>query len=180
MLHLGRPLYAFRAVLGLRHSWLSREIVAFGAFAALAALYSGAIFVAQVWLETNAAGGESPSWIRWLGWSVAASGLFAVFCSTMIYVFTQRECWSFVRVGIRFALTSAILGVAAVWLSILASALVSPSATLFALVHECGPVLCWTLLALTTTKLAWEGAILRHLWLRKMTPLKRSALLNDG
>ena len=31
--HLGRPLYAFRAVLGLRHSWLSREIVAFGAFA---------------------------------------------------------------------------------------------------------------------------------------------------
>ena len=106
--------------------------------------------------------------------------LVAVFCSTMIYVFTQRECWSFARVGIRFALTSALLGVAAVWLSILAIALVSPSATLFALVHECGPVLCWTLLALTTTKLAWEGAILRHLWPRKMTPLKRSALLMMG
>ena len=29
--------YAWRAVIGLRHSWLSREIVAFGAFAALAA-----------------------------------------------------------------------------------------------------------------------------------------------
>ncbi len=40
--------YAFRAVLGLRHSWLSREIVAFGAFAALASLYAGALFVAQV------------------------------------------------------------------------------------------------------------------------------------
>ncbi len=38
--HLGRPLYAFRAVLGLRHSWLSREIVAFGLFAGLATAYS--------------------------------------------------------------------------------------------------------------------------------------------
>ncbi len=36
ILHLGRPLQAWRAVIGLRHSWLSREIVAFGAFAGLA------------------------------------------------------------------------------------------------------------------------------------------------
>ena len=39
-LHLGRPLYAFRAMLGLRHSWLSREIVAFGLFATLATAYA--------------------------------------------------------------------------------------------------------------------------------------------
>ncbi len=39
--HLGRPQYAYRAVLGLRHSWLSREIVAFGAFAGAAILYAG-------------------------------------------------------------------------------------------------------------------------------------------
>jgi len=32
ILHLGRPLYAFRAILGLRTSWLSREILAFGLF----------------------------------------------------------------------------------------------------------------------------------------------------
>ena len=31
-LHLGRPQFAYRAILGIRHSWLSREIVAFGAF----------------------------------------------------------------------------------------------------------------------------------------------------
>jgi len=30
VLHLGRPQYAFRAILGLTHSWLSREIVGFG------------------------------------------------------------------------------------------------------------------------------------------------------
>ena len=35
--------YAWRAVLGLRHSWLSREIVAFGAFAGLAVAYAGAV-----------------------------------------------------------------------------------------------------------------------------------------
>ena len=44
--HLGRPQYAFRAVLGLRHSWLSREIVVFGLFAALACLYAGAVVAA--------------------------------------------------------------------------------------------------------------------------------------
>src|SRR4029079_6791991 len=32
--HLGRPKYAFRAVIGLRTSWLSREVLAFGWFAA--------------------------------------------------------------------------------------------------------------------------------------------------
>ena len=34
VLHLGRPQHAYRAVIGLRHSWLSREILAFGLFAA--------------------------------------------------------------------------------------------------------------------------------------------------
>ena len=35
--HLGRPLYAWRAFLGLRTSWLSREALAFGLFAKLGA-----------------------------------------------------------------------------------------------------------------------------------------------
>jgi Fe-S-cluster-containing dehydrogenase component/DMSO reductase anchor subunit len=180
LFHLGRPQYAFRAVLGLGHSRLSREIVAFGAFAALSTLYAGAIFLTHAAAETNAGGGESPPWIRWLGYSVAATGAVAVFCSTMIYVFTQRECWSLLRVGVRFMLSSGLLGVATVWLSVLVTTIVVPTSELFALVRECGPVLCWTLVALTTAKLTWEGAIFRHLWLRKMTPLKRSALLMIG
>ena len=32
MLHLGRPLGAWRAFLNLRRSWMSREIVVFGMF----------------------------------------------------------------------------------------------------------------------------------------------------
>jgi Fe-S-cluster-containing dehydrogenase component/DMSO reductase anchor subunit len=177
LFHLGRPHLAFRAFLGLRHSWLSREIVAFGAFAALASLYAGAVYLSPTSTATTVDGNQPTPWTRWLGWSVAATGILAVFCSTMIYVFTQRECWSFIRVGGRFLLTSALLGVAAVWLSILASTLAAPSAPLFSLVHECGPILCRTLVAISLTKLAWEASIFRHLWLRRMTPLKRSAML---
>src|SRR5204863_8332702 len=43
LLHLGRPTKAWRAVLGLRTSWLSREIVGFGTLAPLAALYAGSL-----------------------------------------------------------------------------------------------------------------------------------------
>ncbi len=53
--HLGRPQYAWRAVLGLRHSWLSREIVAFGAFAPLGAWHAASV---GGWLPTVA-----PTWL---------------------------------------------------------------------------------------------------------------------
>jgi DMSO reductase anchor subunit len=137
LFHLGRPRFAFRAVLGLRHSWLSREIVAFGAFAGLALLYACAIFVTQP--SPNSAAAETADiWVHWLGWSVSATGMVAVSCSTMIYVFTQRECWSLIRVGGRFTLTSALLGVAAVWLSVLVSTLLAPTEAFFGLIHKFG------------------------------------------
>jgi DMSO reductase anchor subunit len=167
LFHLGRPRYAFRAVLGLSHSWLSREIVVFGVFAGLASLYAGSVFAHS-------------GWSHWVGWGVAASGAVAVFCSTMIYVFTQRECWSFTRTGVRFALTSALLGVAAVWLSILVATLVRPSPSLFRLIEVCGPPLCQLLIVISAVKLIWEAVIFRHLLWRRMTPLRRSALLLAG
>jgi Fe-S-cluster-containing dehydrogenase component/DMSO reductase anchor subunit len=180
LFHLGRPRLAFRAVLGLRHSWLSREIVAFGAFAALASFYAATVLVTQGTEDNGIAHKIAASWTRWLGWSVAACGATAIVCSTMIYVFTRRECWSLMRVGTRFVLTSALLGVATVWLTILSATLFSSSAALFSLVHECGPELCWTLVAITIAKLTWEACVFRHLWLRQMTPLKRSATLMIG
>jgi formate dehydrogenase iron-sulfur subunit len=168
--HLGRPQFAFRAVLGLRHSWLSREIVAFGAFAGLATLYALAVALIDPLSPLN-------SWSRVLGWGVAATGIIAVFCSTMIYVFTQRECWNFVRVAVRFTLTSALLGVAAVWLSILAATLLRPSPALAQLVATTAPLLCETLLVIAAAKLLWDAAIFHHLLSRRMTSLKRSAIL---
>jgi hypothetical protein len=137
----------------------------------MATLYAITVFVANVTTEPG---------IQILGWCVAGIGAIAVFCSTMIYVFTQRECWSLTRVGVRFALTGALLGLAVVWLSVLTTTIVSPSAALIALVRARGPALCWALVAVTLTKLTWEVTIFRHLWLRNMTPLKRSALLMTG
>ena len=178
LFHLGRPQFAFRAVLGLRHSWLSREIVAFGVFAALASMYAAAVFVVQHFpTESTTPSGNDPRWLDWLGWSVAATGATAVFCSVMIYVFTQRECWSPLRVGLRFLLTSALLGIAATWLSVLVMMMAKPSELSSGLIHEFGPSLCRTLIAVSLVKLVWEAAIFRHLLFQRNTPLRRSALL---
>jgi Fe-S-cluster-containing dehydrogenase component/DMSO reductase anchor subunit len=182
LLHLGRPRFAFRAVLGLRHSWLSREIVAFGLFALLALVYAGVLLATQRWSTDRhslpPAAAAFAGWKLWLGWSVATTGAVGVLCSVMIYVFTGRECWSFTRVAVRFSITAALLGMAAAWLSILIAMLVLPSYDMTSLVRENGPLLCRTLLALAIAKLAWEAAIFRHLLFARMTPLKRSALLH--
>jgi Fe-S-cluster-containing dehydrogenase component/DMSO reductase anchor subunit len=171
LFHLGRPWLAFRAVLGLRHSWLSREIVAFGAFAGLATCYAAAAILLR---------GQGPALVRGLEWAVGASGIAGLFCSVMIYAFTQRECWSFARVMVRFALTATVLGVAVVWLSILILTLANPSPALSGLVQDHAGDLCRVLLTAAALKLLFEAAILRHLWPQRMTALKRSALLMTG
>jgi formate dehydrogenase iron-sulfur subunit len=74
--HLGRPLGAWRFFLGLRRSWLSREILAFGMFMPVLGLafFSGVAHVAA-----------------------AIVGTLAVLCSVMIYHDTHRELWHFKR-----------------------------------------------------------------------------------
>jgi DMSO reductase anchor subunit len=175
VLHLGRPRFAFRAVLGLRHSWLSREIVAFGLFAKLAALYAGVVLVGRLSRSLDPATVELTA--ETLGWAVVASGIIALFCSAMIYVFTQRECWSFTRVIVRFTLTAALLGVGVVWFSALALMLFAPSPELAELLELHGPWLCRALVAVAAARLMWDAAIFRHLLVRRTTPLKRSAQL---
>lgn len=100
--HLGRPHLAWRAVLGLRHSWLSREIVAFGAFAPLGALHAvrmaGVVPVLDV----------VPPVLT--GVLAGVTGLAALGTSVMVYVATRREGWGPVRVGTRFVLTAVGLG----------------------------------------------------------------------
>jgi DMSO reductase anchor subunit len=102
VLHLGRPRYAFRAILGLGTSWLSREIAAFSLFAALAALYAASFSVAVPRRE--------------LSWLVAGSGLLGVFCSVMVYEATHRPSWRAWRVGPKFFASTAVLGCATVLL----------------------------------------------------------------
>lgn len=104
LVHLGRPQYAWRAVIGLRHSWLSREIVAFGAFAPLGVLH--ALTVAG-WLPASV-GALLPSSVT--GAVASAAGIVAVATSVMVYVATGREGWRGRAVAARFTVTTLSLG----------------------------------------------------------------------
>jgi Fe-S-cluster-containing dehydrogenase component/DMSO reductase anchor subunit len=56
LLHLGRPLYAGKALRNLRRSWLSREVALFGAYGVLAGLAVGFPATAPVAAVVGAAG----------------------------------------------------------------------------------------------------------------------------
>ena len=87
VLHLGQPLRAWRCFLGWRKSWLSREIVVFGMFAAA----GGAALLSAI-----------PAWLA------AGAGALGVFCSIMVYVDTQRPDWRVSRTTLAFGGTCAV------------------------------------------------------------------------
>ncbi len=167
-LHLGRPHLAYRAILGIRHSWLSREIVAFGLFAALATTYCAAVSFPIDAIQPF----RGP-----LAWSVAVVGVVAVFCSVMIYVATWRECWNFPRTALRFGLSMGLLGATASSFTLLLLSSVASSARIQALAAEAVPLTLRLLAVLAAAKLLWEASAFFHLSSRRMTAMKRSALL---
>ena len=169
-LHLGRPQYAFRAILGLRHSWLSREIVAFGLFAGAASVYSFAVWSGFGGFALSAS----------LGWTVLVTGAAGLFCSAMIYAFTQREFWDLHRTLLRFTLTAVVLGLATTWLALLLTATFTDASDAQMLLAQVGRPLATALMAASLVKLAWEGALFLHLIDRRNSPLKRSARLMIG
>ncbi len=71
--HLGRKERAWRAILGVAHSWLSREIV----------FVSLLVPTALVYLISGRA-------IGWLGWIVVALGAAAAFSMDMVYKFATK------------------------------------------------------------------------------------------
>jgi len=109
--HLGRPLQAWRAVIGVRHSWLSREIVAFGAFAPAAVAAAAARFAQPRSGLAHA-----------LGAGVSTVGLGAVGCSVMIYAVTGRRAWRLDRTARAFATTMAGCGLSTALVVVLSTA----------------------------------------------------------
>ncbi|MCA9057488.1 MAG: dimethyl sulfoxide reductase anchor subunit [Planctomycetaceae bacterium] len=97
-LHLGRPQFAFRAVLGIGHSWLSREILAFGVFgpglAGLVVLVPSHPLFEVVRITS------------------ILSGIVGVYCSAKLYAFTGRVYWRLPVTLAQFGLTAAISGAA--------------------------------------------------------------------
>jgi DMSO reductase anchor subunit len=171
-LHLGRPRYAYRAILGLRHSWMSREILAFGLFAGLAC-------ACAAWMAVSPAAGDHPA-TTWLSAAVVMTGAAGLLGSVMIYATLGRDYWSFSRTLVRFMLTAALLGIATAWLSAALFALSWPSEVSTAMLRSVGTILCPALLVVALVKLLWEAALGRHLLSRSMTQMKRSALLATG
>lgn len=96
-LHLGRPIYAYRAVKMWRRSWLSREVLLFTGFSFVACLYAGALW-------TGLPGGVA------IGALTVALGLGGVTASAFIYRVPSRPAWNTPFTLVQFNLTAATLG----------------------------------------------------------------------
>lgn len=116
-LHLGSPKNAWKAFLGARTSWLSREMLAFGPFAGATAVLVGIELAPALGLSDLL---DSLSFLPSLvPFAVLATGAASIYCSAMIYTDTPRPLWKygktlerfFTSVGLGFALgCSGLLG----------------------------------------------------------------------
>jgi DMSO reductase anchor subunit len=79
-LHLGRPIYAWRALKGLRRSWLSREVLTLSLFAGVAGAFAGMLL-----FDFPARG--------IVGLLTFVAGLAGVTCSARIYIVRARPAW---------------------------------------------------------------------------------------
>jgi formate dehydrogenase iron-sulfur subunit len=107
-LHLGRPIFAFRALSMWRRSWLSREVLFFSLFANAAILYASLL-----WVGSKASTGS--------GIIAAVFGLVAIYASARLYMVVARPMWNSRHSFFEFYLSAAFTG-------ILASSIVVPIA----------------------------------------------------
>jgi len=179
LLHLGRPLFAYRAILGLRHSWLSREVLAFGLFANVATLFVAVEVLAPGWVAGQ------PVLRTGLLATVAASGIGGVWCSVMVYHVVRRPFWRASASGVKFAGTTLVLGLATA-LASLGVSLAGPFGTVPGAVAFLVELVAGSLMLASAAKLwfeaadrvgrdgAWAEPLRRTAWLLR-GPLKRPA-----
>jgi len=96
-MHLGRPIYAYRALKMWKRSWLSREVLMFSCFSGIAGFYS-------TWL-----------WFKWpgsmaLGALTSLFGIAGVAASACIYLVHARPAWNTKYTIADFFLTGGLLG----------------------------------------------------------------------
>ncbi|GIW44690.1 MAG: molybdopterin oxidoreductase [Candidatus Binatia bacterium] len=145
VLHLGRPLRAWRALLGLGHSWLSREVAAFGLFACFAATAAA--------IQAGLLRGLPDEVAIVARAGALVSGCFGIFASAMLYRRTARPAWRGAR--LRFALTAALLGSASTLLGV-----VLPGISLTEAAGTAARSLGCAIVALALAKLALEACLL--------------------
>jgi DMSO reductase anchor subunit/ferredoxin len=182
-LHLGRPLYAWRSFVGLKSSWLSREIVVFGLFAMLALIYAGSF-----WLPALSRFVDIPFWRELsssrlqngFGIGVAVTGLAGVFCSMMIYRDTRRTFWRTTFTAPKFTGTTLLLGPATILFTMRLQSVFAPGIAAQPVFGHVVVLLCGFLIVAMTAKLLWELTVFAHLNDHEWTDMKRTALLMSG
>lgn len=96
--HLGRPQFAFRAILGWKTSWMSREIIMFGL---VLPQFTGFVFIPK----------ESyPVVSKIIHHGLLATFAVGIFCSAMIYIDCRRPSWKPILTFTKFLGSSMILG----------------------------------------------------------------------
>lgn len=114
--HLGQPRKAWRVFLGLRSSWMSREILVFALFAAAsaAAALTSLFYLAPTHAFVSRARAipidEIASATPLLTIVAAIIGVSGIFCSAMIYVDTRRAAWNGLITFPKFFGTTLLLG----------------------------------------------------------------------
>lgn len=172
--HLGRPFYAFRAFIGLRRSWLSREILAFTVFAAAATVYA-AVSSLEFFGVT-----ASSELARCAGAAAGLSGLAAVFCSVMVYVDTRRPFWNLSNTTVRFFGSTMLLGVPMALLISLAGSAFTDRLSVQQIMSSYGRLLLQATMIVGAAKLVWELTSFAALKHRRNTPAKQTATLLAG
>ncbi len=172
--HLGRPLYAFRGILGIRHSWMSREIAAFGAYSAAAGTYAASFWVPEFLMPFQ------PLFQQYLGYAAVLTGYIGLACSIMIYECTQRRFWNGTATTMKFVGTSLCGGTALLMMLAPIVALVTGDASIREFAGTWSGRLAIAASALTLIKLLTDAGVLRHLTDATFTSRKKSARLILG
>lgn len=95
--HLGDPLGAYRAIINIGSSWLSREIVLSGGFFVL--------LLASIYFFRKGKGNS-------IGWITAVVGLIAVFAMGSAYASSVKPAWTSLNTYIVFYGTTLVFGAA--------------------------------------------------------------------
>ncbi|WP_159566477.1 dimethyl sulfoxide reductase anchor subunit family protein [Budvicia diplopodorum] len=109
LLHLGSPTGAYRAVLGIGHSWLSREVVAFFLLNGIVVLWAAIVF------RFN----RNRSLVKAISVVASVAGLAAIMVSAQVYYqMASHPMWHSIMTHLNFIATALLLGFVSVSLMV--------------------------------------------------------------
>ncbi len=174
VLHLGRPLFAYRALIGVRHSWLSREVLAFALFTTMATVYVALAVVAPG--PFAAAWGVRAALLA----LVVATGFAGVTCSVLVYHVVRRPFWRAHISGVKFLGTAVVLGPATALAALGIASLRQPDMLTWPGSSSPLVAVAVCLIVASSAKLWFEARLVRGFGTSELAALRQTALLLVG